>query len=119
MKVIIAGGRDINLHPNEVAQIINQSGFGVDIETVVSGGAAGIDNAGEFWAQCHPEYVHVERFPAKWGEHGKAAGPIRNKQMAEYADALILIWDGKSRGSANMLKQAENAGLKIHQHIKN
>jgi hypothetical protein len=46
-------------------------------------------------------------FPAKWDKYGKAAGPLRNREMAAYADALILVWDGKSRGSANMLAEAK------------
>ncbi len=46
--------------------------------------------------------VDIKEFPADWGTHVRAAGPIRNQQMAEYADALVLIWDGNSRGSQNM-----------------
>lgn len=37
--------------------------------------------------------------------------------MADYADAMILVWDGKSRGSANMLKQAREKGLKIYEKV--
>ena len=37
---------------------------------------------------------HV-RFDTDWNKHGRAAGPIRNKQMAEYGDALLIIWDGE------------------------
>lgn len=48
-----------------------------------------------------PEDFWIE-FPADWDTYGKAAGPIRNQQMASYADALLLIWDGKSKGSMNM-----------------
>lgn len=56
-------------------------------------------------------------FPADWDAHGKAAGPIRNREMAQYGDALLLIWDGKSRGSASMLKEARSAKLPIMQVI--
>jgi hypothetical protein len=34
--------------------------------------------------------------------------------MAQYADALIAIWDGKSAGTANMIEQAKNRRLQIH-----
>jgi len=46
--------------------------------------------------------IPLKIFHAEWEEHGKAAGPIRNKQMANYGEKLLLIWDGESRGSANM-----------------
>lgn len=85
------------------------------ITEVVSGAAKGIDTAGEIW--CASKGLPLTRFPADWRKHGRAAGPIRNRQMAEYADALILIWDGKSRGSANMLKTARDMGLLVHQKI--
>ncbi len=51
--------------------------------------------------------------PAQWSKHWRAAGPIRNRDMAAYADALFLMWDGESRGSKNMLEVAEAAGLKV------
>jgi hypothetical protein len=39
--------------------------------------------------------------------------------MAENADALICIWDGKSKGSKNMIETAEKQGIKIHLHMIN
>ena len=50
---------------------------------------------------------------AEWIKYGRAAGPRRNKQMAEYADALLAYWDGKSRGTKNMIELAKDKGLKI------
>jgi hypothetical protein len=77
---------------------------------ILSGGAKGADSLGEKWARENE--ISCKVFPADWDKHGKAAGPIRNKQMAEYADALILFWDGKSRGSKHMLDTAKELGLK-------
>ncbi len=37
------------------------------------------------------------RFAADWNKYGKKAGPVRNRKMADYAEALIAVWDGKSR----------------------
>jgi hypothetical protein len=37
--------------------------------------------------------------------------------MAEYADALLLIWDGSSRGSANMRQQMERRGKPVYEVI--
>jgi hypothetical protein len=86
-----------------------------NIEQVVSGGASGVDTAGENFANIVD--IEIERFPADWNTHGKAAGPIRNKQMAEYADALLLIWDGESRGSASMKNEMLKLGKPVYEII--
>ena len=108
MNVIIAGGRDFTNYAL-VEEAIKRSAF--EITQVVSGNAKGVDTLGEVWALAHN--VPVEAFPADWSQHGRAAGPIRNRQMAEYADALIAIWDGKSKGTANMIQQARNKKLNV------
>jgi len=85
-----------------------------DIE-IVSGRARGIDILGERYAK--ENNLKLKLFPADWDQYGKRAGYLRNKQMAEYADALILIWDGKSRGSQMMLELAKQYKLKIYEKI--
>lgn len=97
MKVIVAGGRDVT-DLLVVSLAIQDSCF--QITELVSGGAKGVDDLGELWARTYQ--VPIRRFPADWNTHGRAAGPIRNKQMAEYADALILIPTG-GPGSRSML----------------
>jgi YspA, cpYpsA-related SLOG family len=99
MKVIIAGSRHIKDRLGLV-RAIAQSRF--DISEVVSGTATGVDQMGEAWALAHD--VKVKQFPADWTKHGKAAGPIRNAEMADYADAAIILWDSQSRGTLNMIK---------------
>lgn len=56
----------------------------------------------------------TERHPADWGKHGKAAGPIRNREMAA-ADADVGIggWDGKSPGTKNMICEAVMHGIPV------
>jgi hypothetical protein len=108
VKVIIAGGRKINDYAT-LKRAIKDSGF--EITEVVSGGAFGVDSMGERYAGDNA--LPLEVFSARWDIHGPAAGPIRNKQMAEYADALILIWDGASKVSKSMLKFAKENNLKI------
>lgn len=109
MKTIIAGSRSINdIHL--IAKAITESGF-VPTE-VVSGGASGADALGEQWAFFNN--VPVKRFPANWAEYGRAAGPIRNKVMAEYGEALVAVWDGTSAGTKNMIDEATKRGLKVY-----
>jgi len=116
MKVIIAGSRTLTLNPGELHAYVLKAGLLSKIKEVVSGGARGIDKSGEVWVEAF-NISKVKVIPAKWEEHGRAAGPIRNKEMAKYADALLLIWDGKSRGSANMKKQMETLGKPVYEFI--
>lgn len=104
MKVIIAGSRHMPFSMfHLIDEAVKKSNF--QVTEVVCGLARGADMFGGKWAVNNS--IPVKTFPADWDEYGKAAGPIRNQQMAEYADALIVfIWDG-SRGSADMLKRME------------
>lgn len=112
MKVIIAGCRHFR-HPADyelVETAVRESGF--EITEVVSGGAKGIDQWGSTYATrnriaCRPFY-------AQWRLHGHGAGFIRNQAMADYADALIAVWDGKSRGTADMIDRACRSGLRLY-----
>jgi SLOG family YspA-like protein len=108
MKTIIAGSRTIT-DPMLVWRAIDHSGF--EITEVVSGAAKGVDQIGEVWGLVH--FVPVKYFEADWDRYGKSAGAIRNVQMAEYADALIAVWDGKSPGTKNMIETARKRGLKV------
>lgn len=110
MRVIIAGSRDIRyLSIIEIA--VEASGWRDEMTRVVSGNARGVDRLGEWWAQVMG--IPVTRYPVDWKKHGKAAGPIRNEEMAQNADALIAIWDGKSRGTKDMIQRANKHGLKV------
>lgn len=110
MKTIIAGSRNIDMPLAALNDAVIMSGF--DITEVVSGTARGIDRTGELWAEW--KGIPVTRFPANWEKYGKAAGYKRNVQMAEYADALIAVWDGKSSGTKHMITAACEKGLKVH-----
>lgn len=100
MKLIIAGSRGI-LVPLQVIQAIVDT-EDLNPKEIVSGECTDSpDQSGEEWASFAE--ISVKGFPADWNTHGKAAGPIRNKQMAEYGEALIAFWDGKSRGTKNMM----------------
>ena len=100
MKVIIAGSR--NIHANSlVAEAVRRSGY--NITEVVCGMGLGVDQLGYRWAQHNN--IPIKEFPADWKAHGKAAGPIRNRKMAEYGDAAVIVWDGESTGTRNMIDE--------------
>lgn len=70
--------------------------------TIISGGAKGADRLGELYAM--EKGYNLIRRPALWQIYGRAAGHIRNEEMAKLCDLAILFWDGKSPGTHNMLK---------------
>jgi hypothetical protein len=88
----------------------------ITVTEVVSGGAKGIDLNGETWATKNN--IAIKRFPAQWTLYGRRAGALRNLQMAQYADGLLSIWDGKSRGSKHMIEAAEQCGIPRWEFIR-
>ena len=108
MKTIIAGSRTIENY-NLIKEATRDCGW--KITEVVCGMAKGVDSLGMRWAQ--EKKIPVAQFPAKWTEFGTRAGYLRNVEMSKYADCLILIWDGESRGSKMMKDIAEKKGMKI------
>lgn len=113
MKLIIAGSRHLDIPYVFIQWAIAK--FNLNESEVVCGEANGIDRAGKSYA--HWLNVPVKSFSADWKTHGRSAGPKRNKQMAEYADALLLIWDGKSAGSRNMKEQMEKLNKPVYEYI--
>lgn len=110
MKVIVAGSltfEDYQLLKKTMDELVN----GHDDVTVLSGTADGADKLGEQWAfsRCYT----VRRFHPDWKRYGKAAGPIRNHLMVMEADTLVAFWDGKSRGTASIIRLARSNGLTV------
>lgn len=128
MKVIVAGSRHITDY-QLVSQIISNTidKYNIQVTEIVSGCAGGVDSLGEQWALENG--IKVEPMPAewddltapnaliktnKWGkEYNARAGYQRNEAMAIYGDVLIDIWDGKSRGSKDMIACATRHGLLV------
>ena len=81
-----------------------------EIRLIVAGDAKGADQIGIRYAM--ERKLPLRRFPAEGNKYGKMAGPMRNAQMMSYAKegipALVAFWDGKSRGTKNMINTADN-----------
>jgi len=110
LRIIIAGGRDFNdyaLMKKELDFLFSKD----PPEAILSGGAAGANRMGEVWAKNNS--IPLEMHYADWTAHGKAAGYIRNRLMASKANGLVAFWDGQSRGTKNMIEEAEKRGLAV------
>lgn len=120
MKVVIAGSRTISAyrqvagmpkgcmerhHDNfrALVKAIDESRW--LITEVGCGLAPGADTIGEMWAKdCR---IPIRFFRANWVTFGRRAGMLRNKEMAQWADAAIILWDGVSNGTRNMKAEME------------
>ena len=90
MKLLVVGSRsikDFDLAPHIPS--------GVD--TVISGGACGIDTLAERYADAHQLSKYILR--PQYDIYGRAAPLKRNEKMVDIADAVLVIWDGASKGT--------------------
>jgi hypothetical protein len=116
MRTIIAGSRTIT-DPKVIEEAVAASGF--TITEVICGGASGVDTLGKDWAVLRG--IPVKMFPADWKKHGKAAGPIRNAEMAAYAEQAICIFDvqAECKGTKDMASKAAKKGMIVYHHPTN
>lgn len=117
LKLLIAGSRHIEVHNQFIQGIL----FQLELDDwrnleIVHGGAKGIDSCADNFANTWG--LNKKVFPYK-SELGKSGGPARNKEMAKYADELILIWNGISNGSRNMKEEMMKLGKPVYEIILN
>lgn len=102
MKIVISGSRSID-DTEEIFPILDQ--YKNEITLLVEGGARGVDIKGRAWALAND--VPFKTFSPEWrdkdGNYRRQAGFERNKDMADYGDKVVAIWDGKSKGTGHMV----------------
>lgn len=108
MRLIVAGSRTIT-NSSIVYDVLDALPFRPS--EIVTGGAPGPDTFADLWAKNlgYPRRV----FSADWDKLGKAAGPMRNQEMAEYAHGLLAFWQKRSAGTGDMIERARKKGLWI------
>ncbi len=112
MKTIIAGSRTITNYDKVVEAVVTAPW---EVTEVISGGARGVDELGEWYAEQHQLPLRIK--PADWSRFGRSAGPIRNQEMAKIGEALIAVWDGESRGTAHMIETMKKKTDKVHVYL--
>lgn len=113
-KLIVAGGRDFAdyLRLEKMLVQLAETTYKDHAISIVSGMARGADALAVHFAR---EYnVMLYAFPADWDTHDKAAGFIRNGEMAQFSDGLLAFWDGKSRGTRHMINLMKRIGKPVH-----
>ena len=100
MKIAIVGSRSI--------MIDNLGDYIDNVTEIVSGGANGVDKCAANYARARG--IKLTEFFPEYDKYGKAAPIVRNKKIVDYADKVIVFWDGKSGGSLSVIKYAEKIG---------
>lgn len=115
--VLVCGSRDYP-HRHIIAKAVSRLLEAWGAVVVLNGGASGAD------ALAQKVATELEMpcltIPAEWSKHGKAAGPLRNARMLRLKPRVVLAFftgPGRSRGTANMVRQAQEAGVSVREWI--
>ena len=118
MKVLICGGRGfrdkqfVDDYLDEwVTSLYDKNPYFKESIIVIHGGALGVDTWADSWA-IRRKYT-IKEYQPDWDKYGRAAGPIRNKQMLDEGKPDLVIAFPGGRGTANMIKQAKEAGVEV------
>lgn len=102
--------KDQHLLNSTLSKLHQQHRFTVLIE----GEAKGADTLARLWAEANR--VHVDPYPANWETFGRAAGPIRNRQMLVVGKPELVVAFHRelsnSKGTRNMVQQAQRVGVR-------
>jgi UDP-N-acetylmuramoylalanine-D-glutamate ligase len=111
MRVLVCGGRDYS-NRERVFTSLDMLNSKYPVAMVIHGAARGADSLADEWAK--ERGVPVERYPAQWDKHGKAAGPLRNQEMIEAKPDAVVAFPG-GRGTEDMVARAKAAGVRVWQ----
>ena len=100
MKIAVAGSRTIL--KIDLAPYVSEG------DEIVSGGAKGVDSLAASYAHAHG--LKLTEFLPDYARYGRGAPIKRNYEIVDYADRVVVFWDGKSRGALSVIKYAEKVG---------
>lgn len=99
MKTAVIGSRTFNN-----LDMLTEELSKYEITEIISGGAKGADSLAETYATKNN--IPTTIFKADWKKYGRAAGPIRNKDIVENSERIIAFWDYESKGTKNSIDLA-------------
>jgi hypothetical protein len=110
MTVLVCGGRDYD-DDIEAFGVLDRLHAQYEFKKIVHGAARGADTLAAHWALAHK--VFSVGYRAQWDAYGKAAGAIRNQEMLDVEKPELVIAFPGGRGTADMVRRAKKAGVKV------
>ena len=107
MKLAVIGSRDLTAIPLD-------NYITADVEEIISGGAIGVDTCAAEYAKRKGLKLTV--FLPEYEKYGRAAPIVRNKEIVDHADMILIFWNGSSKGTLSVIKYAQKTG-KPHEVI--
>lgn len=99
MKIAVVGSRGLSLSEEMLAMYLSEA------DEIVSGGAKGVDMCVARYAK--EKEIPLTEFLPDYSRYGKGAPVVRNKQIVDYADKVVVFWDGSSKGTLSVIRYAE------------
>lgn len=108
LKCAIVGGRDFDDY-DFMKKVLDEKFDNLSfVESIVSGGAKGVDTLAERYAKEIGRPMVV--FKPDYKRYGRGAALIRNTQIIEYSDVVYAFWDGRSNGTRDAINKAQKMG---------
>ena len=115
MKLAIVGSRSYNNYDIFKRCLLNNLDLHSinidDIDSIVSGGAPGIDILAERFAKEFCKQMVIYR--AEWDKYGRKAGPMRNTSIANTCDTMIAFYKKSSVGTFDSIRKANSLNKKL------
>ena len=102
MRIAIIGSRNIIV--SDIGRYISNA------DEIISGGAAVVDSCVAEYARANG--IKLKEFLPQYQRYGRAAPIVRNKEIVDYSDKIIALWDGSSKGTLSVIKYAKKTGSK-------
>ncbi len=108
MKIAVVGSRGID--EIDIGELLPDGAT-----EIVTGGARGVDTCAAAYAEKHGLALTV--FLPEYEKYGRAAPLVRNRRIVDCADAVVAVWDGRSKGTFSVISYCKRVGKSVDVHI--
>ncbi len=110
-KLIISGIRTCSRKETVYAEITKFAQEIGGVDEIVAGGSTGVDLYAKMYAESMG--IKYKEFAPNWQDDLNAAGLVRDTRMAEYGTHLLVLSNGLSKESKNLIEEAKRCNLVI------
>lgn len=108
MKTAIIGSRTLQIE--NLGQYLPR-----ETTEIISGGAKGIDMCAKTYAEKNQ--IKFTEYLPEYSRYGRSAPLKRNLHIIAHADLILAFWDGRSRGTAYVIKQCKRQNKPIQVYM--